>query len=243
MTQKLAEKITDKATETEKPKEKGMATLLVVDDEESMRRLMRLNLSDKYHIVDTGEPETALAMALEHKPDAILLDLRMPKYSGYELAQTFTTFSSTKLIPVLVISGEAGSTTKSFCRDLGVTAYFEKPVDFDVLEQTLSQLLSNGRKERRSEVRVKLRVPVRITGQAADGSHFDLLTMTENVSQNGFLCACNVDIHIGSIIEVSLTNSPSPVGKAKVMRAEWQDTQLPRYGCRFTDKNGEWVLQ
>jgi CheY-like chemotaxis protein len=243
MTQKLAEKLTDKATETEKPKEKGMATLLVVDDEESMRRLMRLNLSDKYHIVDTGEPETALAMALEHKPDAILLDLRMPKYSGYELAQTFTTFSSTKLIPVLVISGEAGSTTKSFCRDLGVTAYFEKPVDFDVLEQTLSQLLSNGRKERRGEVRVKLRVPVRITGQAADGSHFDLLTMTENVSQNGFLCACNVDIHIGSIIEVSLTNSPSPVGKAKVMRAEWQDTQLPRYGCRFTDKNGEWVLQ
>ena len=115
-----------------------MATLLVVDDEESIRRLMRLNLGDKYDIVDTGEPETALSLALEHKPDAILLDLRMPKYSGYELAQTFTTFSSTKLIPVLVISGEAGSTTKSFCRDLGVTAYFEKPVDFDALEQTLS---------------------------------------------------------------------------------------------------------
>jgi CheY-like chemotaxis protein len=243
MTTKLAEKLTDKATQAENAKETRLATLLVVDDEESMRRLMRLNLGDKYHIVDTGEPETALAMALEHKPDAILLDLRMPKYSGYELAQTFTTFSSTKLIPVLVISGEAGSTTKSFCRDLGVTAYFEKPVDFDVLEQTLSQLLSNGRKERRSEVRVKLRVPVRITGQAADGTHFDLLTMTENVSQNGFLCACNVDIHIGSIIEVSLTNSPAPVGKAKVMRAEWQDTQLPRYGCRFTEKNGEWVLQ
>src|SRR6201996_9754185 len=144
MTQKLAEKPTDNASQ---PQQK-VATLLVVDDEESMRRLMRLNLGDKYHIVDTGEPETALAMALEHKPDAILLDLRMPKYSGYELAQTFTTFSSTKLIPVLVISGEAGSTTKSFCRDLGVTAYFEKPVDFDALDQTLTQLLSTGRKER-----------------------------------------------------------------------------------------------
>src|ERR1700761_7500502 len=239
MTQKLAEKPTDNASQ---PQQK-LAKLLVVDDEESIRRLMRLNLGDKYDIVDTGEPETALSLALEHKPDAILLDLRMPRYSGYELCQTFTTFSSTKLIPVLVISGEAGSTTKSFCRDLGVTAYFEKPVDFDALEQTLSQLLSGGRKERRSEVRVKLRVPIRITGQASDGSHFDILTMTENVSQNGFLCAANVDIHIGATIDVSLPNSPGTVGKAKVMRSEWQDTNYPRYGCRFTEKNGAWVLQ
>lgn len=238
MTQKLEEKLTDKVTRTQKT-----AKLLVVDDEESIRRLMRLNLGDKYDIVDTGEPETALSLALEHKPDAILLDLRMPKYSGYELCQTFTTFSSTKLIPVLVISGEAGSTTKSFCRDLGVTAYFEKPVDFDALEQTLSQLLSNRRKERRSEIRVKLRVPIRVTGEAADGTHFEVLTMTENVSKTGFLCACNVDIHVGATVEVSLANPPEVVGKAKIMRSEWQETNYPRYGCRFTDKTGTWVLQ
>jgi CheY-like chemotaxis protein len=239
MTQKLAEK----STQTSDAKETRLAKLLVVDDEESMRRLMRLNLGDKYQIVDTGEPETALSLALEFKPDAILLDLRMPKYSGYELAQTFTTFSSTQLTPVLVISGEAGSTTKSFCRDLGVAAYFEKPVDFDALEETLSKLLTVGRKERRSEVRVKLRVPIRIAGQAADGSDFDVITMTENVSKSGFLCACNVDIHVGATIEVSLTNSTGLVGKAKIMRSEWQDTPYPRYGCRFTEKTGTWVLQ
>jgi CheY-like chemotaxis protein len=239
MTQKLAEKL----TQTPNTKETRLAKLLVVDDEESMRRLMRLNLGDKYQIVDTGEPETALSLALEYKPDAILLDLRMPKYSGYELAQTFTTFSSTQLTPVLVISGEAGSTTKSFCRDLGVAAYFEKPVDFDALERTLSRLLTAGRKERRSEVRVKLRVPIRIAGQAADGSDFDVVTMTENVSKSGFLCACNVDIHVGATIEVSLTNATGLVGKAKVMRSEWQDTPYPRYGCRFTEKFGTWVLQ
>src|SRR5579863_4655242 len=240
MTQKLAEKRSDNSTQTQDAKETRLAKLLVVDDEESMRRLMRLNLGDKYDIIDTGEPETALSLALEHKPDAILLDLRMPKYSGYELAQTFTTFSSTQLTPVLVISGEAGSTTKSFCRDLGVAAYFEKPVDFDALEQTLSQLLSAGRKERRSEVRVKLRVPIRIAGQATDGSDFDVVTMTENVSKTGFLCACNVDIHVGATVTVSLANTADSVGKAKVMRAEWQDTPYPRYGCRFIEKTGTW---
>jgi len=64
-----------------------MGKLLVVDDDEALRRLMRLELSDAYEVIDSGEPEQGLALALEHRPDAILLDLRMPKYSGYELLQ------------------------------------------------------------------------------------------------------------------------------------------------------------
>ena len=47
--------------------------------------LIRLELCDTFEIIDTGEPEEGLALALEHKPHAILLDLRMPNYSGYEL--------------------------------------------------------------------------------------------------------------------------------------------------------------
>jgi DNA-binding response OmpR family regulator len=220
-----------------------MGKLLVVDDEEAMRRLVRLNLGDAYEIVDTGEPEQALALALEHKPDAILLDLRMPKYSGFELCKTFTSFSSTQLIPVLVISGEAGSKTKDFCRDLGVAAYFEKPVDFIALQERLDGLMRTRRKERRSEVRVCLRVPLRLRGQAADGRAFEALTMTENVSQNGFLCACKESLPSGSVVDVYLVGSSEQVGKARIVRSEWQDTEYPRYGCRFVEKTGHWVLQ
>ena len=96
-----------------------MARILIVDDDEAIRRLVRLNLTDLYEIFDTGKPEEALALALEHKPDAILLDLRMPGYSGFELCKTLTSFSATQLIPVFVISGEGGAKTKDFCRDLG----------------------------------------------------------------------------------------------------------------------------
>jgi DNA-binding response OmpR family regulator len=59
--------------------------LLIVDDDDAMRRLLRLNLSDSYEIIDTGKPEEALALTMEHKPDAILLDLLMPKISGIDL--------------------------------------------------------------------------------------------------------------------------------------------------------------
>ncbi|MGB7282087.1 MAG: response regulator [Candidatus Acidiferrum sp.] len=221
-----------------------MAKLLVVDDEEAMRKLIRLNLDDEYEIVDTGEPEHALALALEHKPDAILLDLRMPKYSGFELCQMFTSFGSTQLIPVLVISGEAGSSTKEFCRGLGVAGYFEKPVDFKALRLRLAEFLSTRRKERRSESRVKLRVPLKLMGVSASGKPFVVLTMSENIGLSSFLCATNMEMPVDSIVEVHFLGAVDQrVGRARVVRSEWQDTQYPRYGCRFIEKTGTWVLQ
>lgn len=221
-----------------------MAKLLVVDDEVAMRKLVRLNLSDAYEIVDTGEPEHALALALEHKPDAILLDLRMPKYSGFELCQMFTSFGSTQLIPVVVISGEAGSSTKEFCRGLGVAGYFEKPVDFDALRARLAEFLKTRRQERRRESRVKLRVPMKLLGTDANGKPFMVLTMSENIGLSSFLCATNTDIPVDSSVEVRLLGTgDNRVGLARLVRAEWQDTQYPRYACLFTEKTGGWVLQ
>lgn len=61
-----------------------MAKILIVDGDQSMRQLLRLRLADTYEIIDTGEPEQALSLALEHRPEAIFLDLMMPKHSGFQ---------------------------------------------------------------------------------------------------------------------------------------------------------------
>lgn len=221
----------------------NLARLLVVDDEEAVRRLIRLNLGDDYEIVETGVPEHALALALEHKPDAVLLDLRMPKYSGFELCKTLTSFSSTQLIPVIVVSGEAGSTTKQLCRDLGVAAYFEKPVDFDLLRSRLAQFVHTKRKERRSEVRVHLGVPLRLRGGDQDGRVFEVVAITENVSLNGFFCSCSVNILVDSAVEVFLASATEGlIGKAGIVRSDAQHPGYPRYGCRLVEKTGVWVL-
>src|SRR5260370_42077761 len=132
-----------------------MGKLVIVDDDEALRRLMCLELRDAYEIIDSGEPEQGLALALEHRPDAILLDLRMSKYSGYELLQTFTSFSRTQMIPVIIVSGEAGGQTKEHCKQLGAAGYFEKPIDFDALRACLQQAGSKGPHIPRSEVRVR----------------------------------------------------------------------------------------
>src|SRR5277367_5815354 len=130
-----------------------MRKLLIVDDDEALRRLMRLELCDTYEIIDSGNPEEGLALALETKPDAILLDLRMPKYSGYELCQTFTSFSRTQAIPVVIVSGEAGAQTKEHCKQLGAAGYFEKPIDYDALRAFLALICESHVHVPRSEVR------------------------------------------------------------------------------------------
>ena len=84
-----------------------MKKILVVDDESAMRGLFRMRLADMYDVVDTGDPEQALAIALEQKPDAILLDLMMPKFSGFELCQSFHSLSYTSHVPIYVITGES----------------------------------------------------------------------------------------------------------------------------------------
>ena len=221
-----------------------MRKLLVVDDDEALRRLMRLELGADYEIIDSGEAERGLALALEHRPDAILLDLRMPKYSGYELLQTFTSFSRTQMIPVIIVSGEAGGQTKEHCKQLGAAGYFEKPIDFEALRAWLSQNAKTRRAPHRTEVRVRLRVPLKLGGTDSQGKKFSEIATTENVSLSGFLCGCTAELPSDSIVDVYLTScGENYVGRARIVHLDSKGAPLRRYGCRFIEKTGPWVLQ
>lgn len=223
-----------------------MSKLLIVDDDDAVRRFMRTTLSPHHEIVDTAVPEEALALALEHKPDAILLDLRMPKFSGYQLCHTLTTLGSTQLIPVIIVSGEAGDTTKQLCRKLGATAYFEKPLDVDRLLSFLNGMLSTRRMERRGEIRVRLNVPLKLAPQRTSlrPAPIDMLTTTENLALSSFLCTCPADFENGEIVAVSTVGqSGTLVGTAKVVRSEGKPAPMVRYAFRFITKEGGWILQ
>lgn len=221
-----------------------MPRLLVVDDDAALRRLIRIELSDAYEIVDSGEPEHGLALALEFKPDAILLDLRMPKYSGYQLLQTYTSFSRTHTIPIIVVSGEAGGQTKQQCLQLGAVAYFEKPIDFQALRQSLQEIAAPQQHIATQDVRLHLRVQLRLQGTDSSGRDFQEPATTEDVSLGGFLCSCTAELVADSLVDVYITGRGNDyVGKAKVVGATPKDGPGRQYDCRFVEKTGPWVLQ
>jgi DNA-binding response OmpR family regulator len=217
--------------------------LLIVDDDEAIRKLFRLNLADDYEIIDTDDAERALGLAMEHKPDAILLDLQMPKLSGFDLCRTFSSFSKTQLIPIFVVSGNQAASSAEFCRELGAAGFFEKPIDFDALRTRLAKVKRHIVVPR-SEVRVQLSIPLKLRGVDIHGREFDENAVTENVSLSGFLCRCSAEMQKDSVVQVFLAKGGAKAaGKARCVRSELAEGAVPQYGFRFTEKTSEWILK
>lgn len=224
---------------------KGMPKVLIVDDDEAVRGLLGMRLSGSYEIVETGNPEQALGLALEHKPDAILLDLMMPGFSGFELCQSLHTLSYTSRIPIFVITGETGTKYKEHCESLGAKGYFHKPIDFAALKAALAEELKSKQPERRAHKRVQMRVLLRLRGTDTGGKQFDESTATDNVSAGGFLCNCAASLIKGTPVDVFLTSGGTErhAGRAQVVRKESTGSLLARYGFQFIETTSDWVLQ
>jgi CheY-like chemotaxis protein len=222
-----------------------MPKILIVDDDEAVRGLLRMRLSGSYQIVETGDPEQALGLALENKPDAILLDLMMPGFSGFELCQSLHSLSYTSRIPIFVITGEAGTKYKEHCESLGAKGYFHKPVDFTALKAALAEEMKGKQPERRAHKRVQMRVLLKLRGKDVNGNPFEESTTTDNVSANGFLCACTVTMVKGTHVDVFLSSGGAQrhAGRAQVMRKESTGSAFNRFGFQFVETTSDWVLQ
>jgi DNA-binding response OmpR family regulator len=210
--------------------------ILIVDDDETMRELLRESLKEEYEIVDTGDPQNALVMALEHKPDVILLDLSMPGLSGFELCQALSSLSFTRHIPIFIVSAE-DRRNKAFAESLGASEYFQKPVNFELLKARVEVALHPKGPERRLEVRFQLRVTLKLVGKHKDGKPFEMHATTDDMSAGGFLCSCTTPLELGTTVEVFLCRGGDHhLGTARAVRMEPSDSSHPRYGFAFAKK-------
>jgi CheY-like chemotaxis protein len=214
----------------------AMARILVVDDDEAYRTVIKEHLADAHEIIDTPFPDSALVMAVEQEPNVILLDLSMPGMSGFELCQTLSSLSFTQHIPVFIISGQDES-NRAFCQNLGAYRYFSKPVNFTRLKEELAAVLASNKIQRRRELRVQLKLGLMLKGKKHDGNDFEVQASTENVSKSGFLCACNHPLEPAATVAVFLgSDREHRLGDARLVRVAPPDSlhTIPRYGFQFT---------
>lgn len=218
--------------------------ILVVDDDDALRKLIREWLKGDYEIVDTAEPTEALGLALDLRPDCILLDLLMPGLTGFELCKTISSLSLTHSIPVLVLSGNPPERYGEVCSHLGADDYFEKPIDVARLRARLTELICEGPPADRCELRLKMQVGIELRGLNRYGHAFHEVTSTEDVSPTGFRCACAAQLAHKSVVEVYLRGGVAKrrVGRAEVVRALNGGQNPPQYGFHFMQKPYEWLL-
>jgi two-component system, chemotaxis family, chemotaxis protein CheY len=118
-------------------------TILVVDDDASVRRLIRRVLGEAFdvEIVEADDGVTALQYLLEHSVDIVILDMWMPIISGLETLETIRRSSNHSEVPVVMMSGKADEAGVQRALRLGVTQIIAKPFGPGVLRDRFSDLI------------------------------------------------------------------------------------------------------
>jgi len=109
-------------------------TVLVVDDSAAVRRAVGLMASGVgFKVVEATDGADALEKMEEHKIDAVLTDLNMPKMDGWQFIDALRALPKHRFIPVLVLTTEAHDDVASRLKRIGVTGVLQKPVGRDQL--------------------------------------------------------------------------------------------------------------
>jgi PAS domain S-box-containing protein len=117
------------------------STILVVDDVRSNRELLRGYFENTSHaILEAGNGGEAVRLARLHRPDAILMDLRMPEIDGHEAIEHLKTDPETKDIPIVIVSASAPSPGKEAIESL-CQGFLQKPLDRARLARCLGTIL------------------------------------------------------------------------------------------------------
>lgn len=115
---------------------------MIVDDEPGVVKMIRYLLEkNAYAVVSATEGEEGLKLALEEKPDLILMDIMMPTLDGNEVMKRLKTDGNTKAIPIIMLSalGQEGDVAKSL--ELGAVDYVVKPFHPQELLERLKKIL------------------------------------------------------------------------------------------------------
>ncbi len=120
-----------------------MARILIAEDERDIRELIVFTLEfGGFQVIAATNGQEAVELARQHRPDLIILDVRMPRMTGYEACRILKSQEETRTIPVVFLSAKGQEAEIRQGMEAGADAYILKPFAPDELIQQVQALLN-----------------------------------------------------------------------------------------------------
>ena len=143
-------------------------TLLVVEDNDDLRRFLVTELSPKYEVFEAADGEEGEKLALSKSPDLIISDVMMPKVDGFELCKRIKSNVQTSHIPVILLTARTSEDLKLTGYQSGADEYLAKPFNLEILLLRIEKLIAQ-KNQRQSAFSKKIEVnPKEITITSID---------------------------------------------------------------------------
>jgi len=152
-----------------------VAQVLIIEDDPRIRPLLMRSLGERGHAVSSAATGMqGLAMAVDHRPDLVILDLGLPDVDGTQVLSMLRAVSG---VPVIVASARDDDPSLVGCLDAGADDYVVKPFTTDQLEARIRAVMrraGGGRAERRALTVGGLEIDVAARQVTLDGAAMDL---------------------------------------------------------------------
>jgi DNA-binding response OmpR family regulator len=124
---------------------KGKRILLVDDDPEIVESMRTVLEAKGYTVMVARDGNSGLAMAEREMPDLLILDMMMPKKSGFLVLERLKgKDAKTKNMPTIMITANEGGRHRAYAEMLGVNEYIRKPFAIDKLVGAVDRLMGDG---------------------------------------------------------------------------------------------------
>ena len=117
----------------------GARVLVVEDNEKNMKLVRELLEATGYRPLEATTGSLALDLALEHRPDLVLMDIRLPDIDGLEALSRLRADERTATIPVLAVTAQAMQGDRERFLAAGFDGYLSKPIDVGELLEAVSR--------------------------------------------------------------------------------------------------------
>jgi DNA-binding response OmpR family regulator len=127
-----------------------MSMVLVVEDDPAILRGIADNLAfEQYEVLTATDGESALRLARERKPDAVILDVMLPRMSGYEVCRKLRAESAS--MPIIIVTARGDEVDRVLGLDIGADDYVTKPFGVQELLARLRAVLRRAQSPARAE--------------------------------------------------------------------------------------------